>query len=140
MVTRWSSYLLLLAISLLFTACQPAPEEIGQEVSIGEGSYRVISVQELENMLEQKDFTLMNVQIPQQGDIPQTDLHLAYNLMNVSQDELPQEKEAKIIVYCKTGGYSKIAVESLVELGYINVLMLEGGITAWEEAGLSITR
>ena len=138
MFARLSYYLVLLSISLLFTACQSAPEEIGQEVSIEGGSYRVISVQELQTMFKQKDFTLVNVQIPRQGDIPQTDLHLAYNLMDISQDELPQGKNAKIVVYCQIGGYSKIAAESLVDLGYTNILMLEGGIAAWEEAGLPI--
>jgi len=35
-----------------------------------------VSVQELQTMLDDKDFTMINVHIPWQGDIAQTDLRL----------------------------------------------------------------
>jgi rhodanese-related sulfurtransferase len=35
---------------------------------------------------------------------------------------------------------AEISVQSQVNLGYTNLWMLEGGITAWEEAGLSLTK
>lgn len=133
--------LMLIGISLFsFVACQPASVELGQEASIEGGSYRVVSVQELESMLETKDFTMVNVHIPWQGDIPQTDLRLAYDQIEQKVDQLPTEKDSKILVYCLTSGMAKKAVQSLIHLGYSEVWMLEGGTTAWEKAGLSINK
>jgi rhodanese-related sulfurtransferase len=35
---------------------------------------------------------------------------------------------------------AKIAVASLLNLGYTNLWMLDGGTTAWEEAGMSLIK
>lgn len=125
-------------LALILSACQSASTPLGQTVDTENGSYTVVSVQELDAMLENKDFTLINVHIPWQGDIPKTDNRLAYDQIEQSQAQLPAEKDAKIVVYCLTSGMAKIAVDSLLKMGYNNLWMLEGGTTAWEEAGLSL--
>ncbi len=138
MFAKLSLRLMLIGIGLFsLVACQP---EMGQEVRVDEGSYRVVSVQELQIMLEDKDFTMINVHIPWQGDIPQTDSRLAYDQISENQDQLPAEKDAKVLVYCLTSGMAKKAAESLIRLGYTNVWILEGGTSAWEEAGLSLIK
>ena len=124
----------------ILAACQDASVNGGEEVSIEGGSYRVMSVEDLQTMLEDKDFTMINVHTPWQGDIPQTDLRLAYDQISQSQDQLPAGTDAKILVYCQTSGMAKKAVQSLVDLGYTNVWMLEGGTTTWEEAGLTLEK
>lgn len=49
-----------------------------------------------------------------------------------SADEKSLEnKSAPIIVYCKTGGRSALAAQSLQQLGYDNVKSLAGGYEAW---------
>ncbi|PCJ49913.1 MAG: rhodanese [Gammaproteobacteria bacterium] len=40
--------------------------------------------------------------------------------------------ETEIIVYCKTGGRSALAAESLLDLGFSNILSLQGGFDAWK--------
>jgi len=89
--------------------------DIGQEVIIDGGSYRVVSVQELQTMLENKDFIMINVHIPWQGDIAQTDLRLAYDQIEQNLDQLPQDKDAKILVYCLTSGMAKEAIATLLD-------------------------
>lgn len=136
MFAKFSVQLALIGISLIsLVACQSKAVEMGQEVSIEGGRYGVVSVQELQTMLEAKDFTMVNVHTPWQGDIPQTDLRLAYDQILENQEQLPAEKDSKILVYCLTTGMAKKAVQSLVSLGYTNIWMLDGGITAWQEAG-----
>ncbi len=125
------------AISLVLGACQSS-SKMGQEISVDGGSYRVVSAQELQTMLESKDFVMVNVHIPWQGDIPQTDLRLAYDQIGENLDQLPPEKDAKILVYCLTSGMAKKAIVTLIAEGYTNLWMLDGGTTAWEEAGLSL--
>ena len=127
----------IVAMSLMLGACQGTPQ-VGKEVSVDGGRYRVVSVQELQTMLESKDFVMVNVHIPWQGDIPQTDLRLAYDQIRENLDQLPPEKDAKILVYCLTSGMAKKAIATLLAEGYTNLWMLDGGTTAWEEAGLSL--
>ena len=98
------------------------------------------SKSKLQEMLENKDFTLVNVHIPWQGDIPKTDSQIPYDQINENLENLPANKDAKIMIYCLTSGMAKIAVQSLLELGYTNLWMLEGGTTTWEEAGLTLNK
>ena len=71
--------ILIIVTSLVFGACQSSSANVGEEISIEGGSYRVVSVQKLKAKLENKDFTMINVHTPWQGDIPQTDSRLAYD-------------------------------------------------------------
>ena len=86
-------------------------------------------------MLESKDFPLVNVHIPYEREIEGTDLFIPYDQIAERLDELPQERDAKVVLYCRSGSMSAIAAEALVSLGYTNVWNLEGGMIAWEQAG-----
>jgi rhodanese-related sulfurtransferase len=129
-------------IPLLLSSCQqaaPAQTQdgtLGQAVSVSGGEYRDITVTELQSMLEQKDFLFVNVHIPFEGDLPDTDLSIPYNEVEQNLDKLPPERDAKIVLYCRSDRMSNIAAEKLVGLGYSNVWNLEGGFSAWKDAGL----
>ena len=139
MITKKNIFLIIFCVvTLIISACQLIPSNVGKEVSTDNGNYRVVTVQELQTMLENKDFTMVNVHIPFQGNIPQTDLQLAYDEIEQNLNQLPQEKDAKILVYCLTSGMAKKAVATLLNQGYTNLWMLDGGTTSWEEAGLSL--
>lgn len=47
------------------------------------------------------------------------------------------DKSKPVFVYCKSGGRSHKAAEKLAELGFTNIIELEGGILKWNAAGLS---
>lgn len=126
-------------VLLALTACQGG-SKIGKEEEIEDGSYRIVTVQELQSMLEAKDFLMVNVHIPWEGDIPQTDLQLPYDQIEQNLDQLPEDRDAKILVYCLTSGMARKAVATLVSQGYTNVWMLDGGTTAWGEAELSLNK
>lgn len=51
-----------------------------------------------------------------------------------SEDPL-KDKSAPLVVYCKTGGRSALAAQTLQELGYTNVKSLAGGFEAWSGKG-----
>jgi len=44
----------------------------------------------------------------------------------------------RTILYCATGGRSALAAAALQTLGYARVAHLDGGLTAWREAGLAV--
>ena len=41
----------------------------------------------------------------------------------------------RVILHCAAGGRSALAADTLARMGYGNVAHLEGGFTAWKEAG-----
>ena len=46
------------------------------------------------------------------------------------------EPTGRVIVYCRSGARAALAAKTLLDMGYENVANLDGGITAWIEAGL----
>ena len=64
-----------------------------------------------------------------EGHIPGAILIPYTEIENKAEEMLP-DKEAQILVYCRSGRRSKIASESLEKLGYTNVKEF-GGIIDW---------
>lgn len=132
-------------VVLLLAACsstatsQPTADVVGKPVMVDGGSYTDVSVAELQTMLENKDFTFINVHVPFEGDIAGTDLSIPYDQIEQNLDKLP-DKNAKIVLYCRSDRMSNIAAKILVDLGYVNIYNLDGGMVDWEGAGLSIER
>jgi len=138
-----TSILLLLSLFVL-SACEGSKisafpqEKAGREILLKEGKYTNITVDELRTMLEEKDFIFINVHIPFEGDIAGTDLSIPFDEIAENLDKLPQNKDAQIVLYCRSGRMSSIAAETMVKLGYSNIWNLEGGMIAWEKEGLPL--
>jgi phage shock protein E len=125
----------LLAALLLLAGCGSAQDASAPATSAAPAAYADISPDELATMLEQKDFVLINTHVPYEGEIEQTDLFLPYDQAAELVDQLPADKGAKIVVYCRSDRMSRIAVEEWAGAGYTNLFNLDGGFEAWEAAG-----
>lgn len=126
-----------LVVLLILAACSaPAVGETGAQA--GEAAvlpYTDITPDELKTMLEDKDFLLVNTHIPFEGDLPDTDLSIPYNEIEENLRLLPTDKDAKIVLYCRSDRMSREAAEELSKLGFTNLYNLDGGFTAWQKAG-----
>ncbi len=120
------------------SASNTAVDTPGERVSVADGSFTRLSPVELRDMKNNEDFPLVNVHIPFAGNIPGTDLSIPYNEIEQNLDKLPEDKDAKIVLYCLGGPMSFAAAETLVDLGYTNVSDLDGGMDAWQNAGFEL--
>ena len=124
---------------LLVAGCQSKPVT-GETIMYGDGSYQRISAGDLNTILTDKDVLLVNVHIPFAGNIPGTDLSIPFDQIEQNLTQLPMEKNAKIVLYCRSGRMSQIAAEQFVSLGYTNIWDLRGGMVDWEQARYQIEK
>lgn len=105
-----------------------------------------VSPTTLSRMLAQKTlapskaagFTLVNVHTPYEGEIEKTDAFIAYDQIVAYSASLPKDKNAPIILYCKSGRMSAEATKTVRKLGYTNVRHLSGGMDAWQKSGKAL--
>jgi rhodanese-related sulfurtransferase len=109
---------------------------VDRTVQVASGQYRNISVAELQAMLKEKDFPLINVHVPFEGDLPGTDDSIPFDRITQHLDRLPADRNATIVLYCRSDRMSHEAAAELARLGYTRVHNLSGGFLAWRAAGL----
>ena len=115
-----------------------AASATGTKVQVEGGAYTNVTPQQLAEMLKQKDFFFVNVHIPYEGEIASTDAQIPYDQTAQQIDHYPADKNAKIVLYCRSGRISDIAARELVKAGYTNVWNLAGGMAAWQQQGLPL--
>ena len=97
--------------------------------------FQTISQARLAQMLTRKDFLLINVHTPYEGEIAGTDLFIPFDRIAENLGKLPNDKSANIVLYCRSGRMSEIAAGTLSKLGYSNVSHVAGGMVAWQNGG-----
>ena len=63
-------------------------------------------------------------------------IHIPLAQLNGRISELKQYKDTPVITQCKAGGRSAKAFEVLKSVGFTKVYNMDGGIMAWDKAGL----
>jgi len=62
-------------------------------------------------------------------------VHLGKGIIERDIETLIPDKQASIVLYCGGGYRSALAADALQQMGYTNVISMDGGIKAWREAG-----
>lgn len=124
--------LLIIMSILLLTACgnnNTINNKKGEKVM-----YQQITQNEAKSIMDfGEDIVILDVREQdefEEGHIPDAVL-LPYTQIEDKSEEVLPDKDKQILVYCRSGRRSKIAAESLVNLGYTNVKEF-GGIIDWK--------
>lgn len=85
-----------------------------EAIVIEADGYDDITVSMLAAMMKSRSFTLVNVHIPYEGELPQTDLFIPFHKITDRKNlkKLP-DKDAPIVLYCRSGSMGSLAAERL---------------------------
>jgi rhodanese-related sulfurtransferase len=100
--------------------------------------FKNITVAELQAMMKQGGLRLVDVRTDAEvarGKIPQGD-SLPLHLLQLRLSGM--DKSSTTVFYCQVGGRSAQAAAFAAANGFTDVHNLQGGITAWAQAGLPI--
>lgn len=67
-------------------------------------------------------------------------IHLGKGVIERDIETVLLVKEEPIILYCGGGYRSLLAADSIRQMGYTNVMSMDGGIKAWRAAGYPIEK
>ena len=128
------SLLLLLVLCLASCQSQSTLPEADASDADKRPVYTKITGKEAKEIMESEaKYILLDARTEEEfaeGHIEGALLMPEYEVADRAKAELP-DKDALILVYCRSGRRSKIAAEALVALGYTNVKDF-GGILDWE--------
>ena len=114
------------------SAAEDVMETEGAEDASSESVYRKISAEDAKERMEAGDVVLLDVRTPEeyaQGYIEGAVLLPDFEIASKAETVLP-DKNATILLYCRSGNRSAGAAKKLVEMGYANVYDF-GGIIDW---------
>lgn len=138
LLTTLSGFVILLIVANIFLNSKQTRSTVQDSTQIQKANYKTITSKDLNEMIANKDFFLVNVHTPYAGEIEKTDANIAYDTIGNNLDKLPVDKNAKIVVYCRSGSMSKTAAETLASLGYTNIYNQVGGMIDWEKQGYTL--
>ncbi len=106
-----------------------SPYKIHENIAV---TYTVITPSKGKEMMDSQDVIIVDVREQSEYDEGHIKNAKLIPVGTIAQQSasLLTDKNAKIIVYCKSGNRSKMAAEILVKLGYTNIFEM-GGINSW---------
>ncbi len=126
----------LVLLSILFAAAcesdQGVEQILTEVIEFEEAEYIKLTPEEAKEMMETMDVIVVDVRTEEefiQGHIEGAVLIPDYDLDKLAAEMLP-DKEATILLYCRSGNRSKLASHLLIGMGYQNVYDF-GGILDW---------
>ena len=123
----------IISISLAALLCLISFAGCAQKENDVKNTYQQITAQEAKTIMDTESaYFIVDARTEEEfatGHIANAILIPEYEIAARAEAELP-DKDALILVYCRSGRRSKIASEELVNLGYTNVKEF-GGIIDW---------
>ncbi len=103
------------------------------------GTLVVLDPQEAKAIVDRGGAVLVDVRNPDEYEMAHIPGSLHHPLKELDPAALVKASAKPVIFLCAVGVRSKIAADRMLAAGYQPVAHLEGGISAWLDAGLPVT-
>lgn len=103
-------------------------------------SSKTVNTETFSKETNESDVQIIDVRTPEEFAQGHIENAVNINIMdNNFETEISKlDKSKKTLVYCKSGGRSSDAAQKLSSMGFENISNLEGGLLAWQNAGLKV--
>ena len=115
---------------------------IFNEVKIASQRFAALSPAGAVQLMNNEDVVVVDVREPSEttgGKIAKA-VQIPFSGLSTRINELEKHKDKNLLVYCKTGARSGSACKQLGKAGFDKVYSLNGGLVAWQEAHLPISK
>ena len=104
------------------------------------GEVKVVSVEEMQSLLEMEDIQLVDVRTPEEYEEGYIEKFQNIDFLSPTFDEdiTKLDKNKPVILYCKSGGRSASCAQKMLDAGFVKIYDLEGGISKWQHEGLEV--
>jgi len=140
------TWILVVAVCALFLAGishQAFAEAKGPMQFVADAKARIVEVtpqQVKADMDANKPVILLDVRDSEEfaaGHLPRA-MNISRGLLEFKVGSMIPDKNANIVLYCRTDARSALATAIMQEMGYTNVRNMQGAFKAWGEAGYPI--
>ncbi|MBP7554159.1 MAG: rhodanese-like domain-containing protein [Spirochaetes bacterium] len=101
-----------------------------------------LSANDCSNLIKKTDVIIIDVREPDElksGKILNS-INIPRGVLEFEITVKAPDKSKTIVLYCKKDGRSSLAAQSLLKMGYKNVVSMKGGIVSWIASGLPIEK
>ena len=123
--------------ALLFLFCSKGFSQTATKDSI-----QVLSIAQFEKLSGKKKSRILDVRTPEEVAEEHLPGALTVDFLNENfaskVQELPKNKT--YLLYCRSGNRTRKAADAMQKMGFKHVYMLEGGISAWKNAGKKVEK
>lgn len=103
---------------------------------------RDLSVQQATQFINHRNATVIDLRTVAeygQGHLPQA-RHVAWDALSSKVMKIAKNKAHPVLLTCQTGRRSHKALAVLKQAGYTEVFVLQGGLAAWQQAGMPVIK
>ena len=127
--------LAIITVATVFAGCtQKTDKNQTEAIQVNIGTYYQIPQDEAKRIMdEESDYIIVDAREQSEYDEGHIKgaIVIPYTEIEQKAEEMLPDKEQLILVYCRSGRRSKIAAQSLANMGYTNVKEF-GGIIDWQ--------
>ncbi len=140
------SILFVFVLALVSTLALTAPVAVAKDMTakelVTEAKKNIceVSVSDAKGLLDKGGYIFLDCRTSKEfkmGHVPGA-MNIPRGLLEFKVSKKIPDKNAKIAMYCKSGGRGCLATCTLCRMGYKNVKNMAGGWKAWEKAGYPI--
>lgn len=110
--------------------------------SLKRGGRGGVSAAEATQMINRRNAVVVDLRSAEEfakGHLPSA-RHVAFGELEAKVGQLAKNKSNPVVLVCQTGQHSHKAQRIVKDAGYAEVHVLDGGVDAWQKAGMPVVK